>query len=359
MGSLGDGDSPVFVDSGTLGSTVKDGAEHTVRLVYTNENPTRLAAFMDGVLIANATLSEQADEILNSRFSYFGFTGSTSWLQTADIHITSLNMLQQPPETELAQGFGFKVTNGQPLTYLLQYIDTCQQVVTPPATANITAKLDFEDETNGQDIVLEPELVQRTSQGFEITFFIPQRVEGAWTVDVVVDGIQARGTPAVSGLFTENEQPPLLPTWGLGVLIGLIAMVALVLIYSVNRLYRYRKKLKENEDDINAGKEKRYLDELDREVDYTMNPMLGTLEDMKKKLQENEAELARLRQGLAGTFDESETVESLQEKNRMLREEMKKLKMELQQEEAMNANYRAELGDAAPTKRREFDQTRA
>merc|ERR1712087_102691 len=112
-----------------------------------------------------------------------------------------------------------------------------------------------------------------------------------------------------------------------------ISLLVIAVAYWIHRLQRYKKKLEENKDNIEMGQVAVRIADIDKDINYSMNPLLGTLDEMKEKLAKNEKILAGFNAG--EMMDGNYTIEQLEEENRQLRDEMNKLKKEEQEAEIL------------------------
>lgn len=89
-----------------------------------------------------------------------------------------------------------------------------------------------------------------------------------------------------------------------------------------------------------------------------MNPLLGTLDEMKEKLEKNMKILEKYKTG--ETMDDPNyTIDKLQEENAKLRAEMNRLKKEEQEQEALSNGRRKQKAKKARNKRNTFAQDEA
>mmetsp|Transcript_15291 Transcript_15291/g.29635 ORF Transcript_15291/g.29635 Transcript_15291/m.29635 type:complete len:542 (-) Transcript_15291:103-1728(-) len=330
----------------------------------------------DQVQVISTTI-ESLEDILDSRYGYMGFGGSVVSLgsTTGSMNITSLDVIALPSDTFIESDLGETINWGLTYIFTLARRNSCGETIdfdevatneTYPIWANLTNMnyvtannlTDTSDYTLNSDYY-EPVSITYNDGMLDIRFDLPNQVSADWQLSVEYNGVPAANMPYDGAVYTkEPSGGKSLPTWGLALLIVLIVLIVLGLIYAVWRLKRYRNKLKENEENIEAGKEKARLDALDHEVEYSVNPMLGTPEEMKRKLAENERELERLRNGKDSRFDDARTIEDLQKQNAALREEMNKLKREAQQEEALKTTYTT-MQAPAKSDRKEYGPGRA
>lgn len=382
QGVLDNDEEPITISYANLTQSIKTQKEITVRVVYTANNGYLSVELKYGTgnyqLVLN-DLVNSVEDLWGSRYAWFGFTASTSWDNTVDIDVKSFEILQQPSDNAIKEKLPRETSFGDFLILTVLILDTCQQVVdTLPIKltqnggieSNINATLTLQlpenltaFERRQAERIIPGEIIGFGSKLGEIRlqFEMPANVIGDWDLEVLVQGVPSEGLPLLGAISTIPPQPPLLPAWGLGLLLTIVLLLLGSMMYALRRLYRYRQKLKENEENINAGKEKTYLDELDRQVDYKINPLMGSLEDMKKRLEENRAELARLQAGKGIMEDEKYTIEQLQAQNEELRKEMNRLKVEEQKNDAENANFAAQNKTNIDKKQQkvEFSQTQS
>jgi len=369
------------------GIDLNDGQKHVARILYNlngeNGGP-EIEVYVDDTFVGKTDVQDATTNLWRgSPYAWVGFSASTpaEVADSADITVHDLALFQQPAAFNIVTDLGIDVDFGRSILIELETVDSCLERVAadpviiasvsdPNVTSLIDAKLIKQTDTPpaqpvvGNDFLVPGSIIyDETNQVFAIRFDLPNLVKATWdlNITITVDGVEILATKAPFVGAIESVEPIQeggLPTWGLALLIAIICIIILALIYSIVRLRRYKKKLEENAEDIEAGKEKHMLDILDRTVEYKMNPMLGSLEDMKAKLRENERELEKLKQGNGG-YDDDYTIESLQKQNAELRAEMNNLKKKAQQEEAVSTNYRPNLGPAEKTPRRQFGQERA
>lgn len=370
QGVLADGDTPVPVAEAPLAATTIATASLVTAQVVYSQKDQEVTVLINGDVIVAGPVGDVETEIFGSKQGWFGFAASTFEDLTADVEIFNFRLDQQPSSTAITTPLAQTVDFGDSVVFTLVNRNNCQQPVAFAPGAVVVANLtndnqvalggivNEEDKVEGRDFFL-PTLSTNVAGAIEMRFDLPFRVETSWTLQVEVDGVGTNGTPLGSAVISKEPEPDTgLPTYGLALLITIIALIVIGLIYAVVRLRRYRKKLRENALDIDAGKEKYKLDQLDNDMSYNINPMLGSLDEMKKKLADNEKELSRLRSGKSNLYDDDYTIEKLQEQNSKLRDEMNKLKKEVQQDEALNTNYSGQV-EGSKNVKKQFEQSRA
>ncbi|CAK9015646.1 Lectin_legB domain-containing protein, partial [Durusdinium trenchii] len=378
----------VEIATGPIVTDITTGGRHTLRVTYTADDHV-VTVRLDGNVLASGDITTTSgnavtslEDLLDSRFGFFGFSASTTATAVSDTFVYDFTLRVQPSEYTVATALGNVVDWGRTVNFVLIKRDSCQEPEFLPdglqndIYANLTFPDVFDETVDPRSIVpedldegfdfLAPTAVTYNSVtgSYLVSFTLPLLVEGPWTLQVGINtgtaNVSAANTPFVGAVITEEPEPPSgIPAWGLSLLITIIVLIVLGLMYAVVRLRRYRQKLRENADDIDAGKEKHHLDQLDQEVDYSMNPMLGTLDEMKKKLAENEKELERLRSGKSNLYDDDTTIASLQEQNQQLREEMNAIKVGAGRQEADKVNFGEGVTASKPTEKKQFEQRRA
>lgn len=325
-----------------------DGNEHTVRVIYGGRAlgvESKLKVVLDNTnTVFEITVGDLSSSTLfDDRFAYFGFTASTSWRETADIDILQWKT-EMAPSDSAVQGYNpqtpMQLTFGQRSVLTLHLRDTCKRNIgLPSATPNVSSTLfqiPTDPNTDPRDYVyLQGNITNNMDGSFSITYDLPFHL-GYWDLDVVVNGVRSEGMPWMAGIQSVQPPPPegpVFPVWALVLLILLILLIIAVLGYILYRLRRYKKKLAENAEFIEEGKQQAKLDRLEDGVKYQANPMVGTLDDLKEQLKKNEEELARLKALDEYGSQQSFTIESLQKQRNELMEEMNRLKKEEQEEE--------------------------
>lgn len=241
-------------------------------------------------------------------------------------------------------------------------IDTANIVIN-----NIDASLQLQVDSTVDErdyTILKPNItyVRKSNNkvsSFIIKFKIPDNIIGNWDLNVLVDEIPSRGMPWINAVTSREPTPPAatLPIWAFVLLLLLVLLIIGTISFVLYRLYRYRQKLKLNQEYIEAGKKQAELDALENNMVYKMNPMLGTLEDLKAQLEKNERELAELRKRGEGGVDQTHIINQLQVKRDGLVDEMNRLKKEKQQKEAVNIKSNNVVNKK--TQRKKFGQQMA
>jgi hypothetical protein len=301
----------------------------------------KLSVTLNDQLLFTETVGDLAASLFDGRFAYFGFTASTSYLQTASIFVNSWDMIVMPSDSEvlhLNPTTPFSFPFGTTAAFVVQRLTSCQTDVTINDHANITATLS-QELTSGFNInqlyTLNGNVTNNLDGTYTVTFNLPNFIIATWDLSILVNDVEPTGLPYIGGVLSTKPVPSggSLPIWALILLLVLILLIILVLSYVVYRLYRYRKKLRENAEFIEAGKKQAELDRLEDGTSYVANPMVGTIDDLKTQLSKNEEELEQLRRrGMLGD-DQNFTIEQLQKQRDALLEEMNRLKREEQEEE--------------------------
>lgn len=329
-----------------------------------------VVVFLNGAEVARGDFGNLQDVLFGSRFAYIGFSSSTSQsASTANTIVSSLKLDLQPANYQVTTKLGVDVVWGRTFSVGVSKADSCQIPIATSELASITAVLELTERDgdefyNGGGGARITEVGVPTfdavSEQFVVQFDLPFNIPGKWKLTMEVNDVSIDGSPIDNAVISvPPDADGGIPTWGLALLISLVALIVLGLAYVVLRLRRYRKKLAENKEDIEAGKEKHHLDNLERGVEFKMNPLMGSLDDMRAQLRKNEEELNRLRNGKASQFDDAYTVDQLQAQNADLRNEMNKLKKEAQQNEALGTSFGARIEPKKGGARKQFDQERA
>lgn len=300
--------------------------------------------------LANATFGNLTQVLYGDRHGFFGFSSSaTQGVAQTNVLVNTLKMDVQPPSSIVTTPLGGELVFGRTFEVRVSETNSCLEPVSTDELTNVSAVLTLVSREGdeiynngvGERVTVDPTVTYVSANGlFNLAFDLPPNIPGVWQLDVALNEVPVDGSPfetAVTSVAPPNDNA--IPTWGLALLITLVVLIVLGLIYVVIRLRRYRKKLAENKEDIEAGKEKHHLDNLERGVEFKMNPLMGSLDEMRAQLKKNEEELARLRNGKASLFDDQYTVEQLQQQNAELRDEMNKLKREAQQGEADKMSF--------------------
>jgi len=338
--------NPVAIPSSTASvSNLNDGQIHTLVVTYGGRlfgANSKLRVRLDSTDLFDVTVGDlTTPSFFDGRFAYFGFTASTSWTETADIDITSWKTELMPSDS-IVDGFvvnkTINIDFGTVATFKVIRQNSCRQPTGVDDNSTVVATLS-QQPTEGVDpldlIKMNGNVTNNGDGTYTVTFNMPEFVIAKWDLDVVVAGVQAEGMPWIGSLASAKPIPAGsgLPIWALVLLLLLILLIILVLSYVVYRLYRYRKKLQQNAEFIEAGKKQAELDRLEDGTSYVANPMVGTIDDLKTQLAKNEEELERLRRRGALGEDQNFTIEQLQKQRDALLEEMNRLKREDQEEE--------------------------
>lgn len=354
---------PAAVNVGNLA----DGTEWTVTVVYqgrlfgassklrVNLTPsTGPTQQLFDVAVGNLETT-----VFNDRFAYFGFTASTSWTNTANIDITSWRTDLMPSDSyvrDLDPNAPFRVEFGTVASFKVARRTSCKQDLGQNDGANVSSTL-IQQPLPGQDPLDAFKFIGNVTNNLDgtytITYNMPPQVQAVWDLDIVANGVRAEGMPYSGGVVSFKPSPGSggLPIWALILLLLLILLIILVLSYVVYRLYRYRKKLQQNAEFIEAGRKQAELDRLEDGVSYSANKMVGTIDDLKSQLTKNEEELERLRKRGALGEDQNFTIEQLQKQRDALLEEMNRLKREEQEEELKRTKATETFGSGGRAKK--------
>ena len=336
-----------------------DGSVHNLQVTYGGsalQSSATIIVALNGTVQVTAQVGD-LETLFGSRFAWFGFTASTSWSQTATMDVLDWAVVIQPsniivkeyeantPPTPLQAVYGTEAT------FTVQQRNTCGTVLqtTPPPSDNVTATLTEQIPPGttvlpSEIVVLVPNVTLNTDGSWSLVFALPLGYIGVFNLDVSVSGVEAEGMPWAGAVLTYRPPPQLggLPIWALVLLVLLTLLLIIVISYVVYRLNRYRRKLRENAEFIDAGKKQAALDRLEDGTTYVQNPMVGTMDDLKTQLEKNQAELDLLRKRGAAGEDQNYTVEQLQKQRDDLMSEMNRLKREAQVagvEETTRADY--------------------
>jgi len=356
----------------TLSTPINNGDTFSATMLYLadlNEVQFRI----DNTQVVAATGIDLLELFDNDRFGFLGVSTSVTGAQiTADVAVESISLELQPSDTVLVSS-KVETIFGRQVVLSVSSRDSCQVVIDsePELADNVEAELRFAGSVDG---VFEPPAQEQLGRDFlqptaivfnnatkrvDIVFDMPNSIEGVWDFSVSVNDVVPDLIPCEACVVTISpDVEDGIPIFGLALLIVLIILIILGLIYAVIRLRRYRRKLAENQADILAGKEKHHLDMLERDVQFNMNPLMGSLDEMRARLAQNEAELERLRAGRGERYDDEHTIGKLHEQNAALRDEMNKLKREAQQNDALNTTFRKPVGPAPTSKRKEYQPSR-
>jgi hypothetical protein len=334
-----------------LAASLANGFNHTLTVVYAGRSVSfpNISVSLDGVQVFNVQAGN-LETLFSSRFAYFGFTASTSWDQTATINIAAWSVSLQPTDVAVqeyatANAGTIKLVYGTKATFVVQRRNTCKlPLAIADPTANVSAWLFEQPQTQilyAEDYVyLKPNITDRNDGTWLLEFALPTGYLGKFDLDVNVSGVRAESMPWINSIETVKPPPQQgegLPIWALVLLILLTLLLIIVISYVVYRLHRYRKKLRENEEFIKAGKKQAELDKLEDGTSYVANPMVGTVDDLKAQLEKNNAELERLRKRGELGEDQDYTIAQLQKQRDDLLEDMNRLKREEQERGVENA----------------------
>jgi hypothetical protein len=347
-------------------ANMSDGLVHTVTVSYGGRllgGAATVRAMLDNVLLFETTVGDLETQLFGSRFAWFGFSASTSWTETAQIDILSWDVKIQPSDSAINE---YSVTPlrfpyGTTATALVILRDSCKNRVSigPSTPPTIVATL-MQEAPNGTDpadyVILSANISDMHDGSYQLSFNLPPKWQGKYDLDVSVGGVRADSMPWIGGIVAFKPDPPgsSLPLWGLILLLLLVLLIILVLSYIVYRLHRYRKKLKENEEFIEAGKKQAELDRLEDGLSYAANPLVGTVDDLKTQLTKNEDELARLRGRHQVGEDQDFTIQQLQAQRDNLMQEMNRLKREEQEAQANQQTQSNLTGGPGGKSRKEF-----
>lgn len=343
--------------------------------VFYLEDLNTIAVFAGNTELINATLTgfTNVESHFGSRFGTFGFTASNGFepVDAGTVKVSSFSLDKfiseiRPSVAESVQ-FPRKVVLGKQTVIDIVVVDSCNLPSASRASElnitadKITAFLQAQT-ANGPFNLFAESIVNSAPGTFSAIFLMPTNILATWTLfaDVASSSgaVEMQGVPIIGAVSTVNEIAPGLPLYALILLISLLAILVLAMVYVIRRLYRYRLKLKQNEEDIGFGKEKRRMDQLEQAVTYTMNPLMGTLEDMERKLAANQKILQDLRKGDTMVENVDAMVADLKKQNQELRKQLKDLKIKEQKADALKnrRSIRKYRGKAA---KQEFSQEKA
>eukprot|EP00924_Labyrinthula_sp_SR-Ha-C_P013475 augustus_masked-scaffold_5-processed-gene-3.35-mRNA-1 protein AED:1.00 eAED:1.00 QI:0/-1/0/0/-1/1/1/0/539 len=322
----------------------------------------------DRTLVGNLTSS--LEEILGSKFGTLGFTASNSANNPATILIRQLVFSQMNSGTRLitpAQS-AQPVTAGRQVTFTLVFSDSCNnqlsaedaELLQVNVTSDVVATLTEQVDENPEILTTVP--VKQDDGTIALTFVTPQGIFALWDLNIEVQGVLAQEMPFAGAVDTQEVNEGGLSQQGIILLVCLIAVLIVVTVYMVRRLDYFRKKLKEHEEDIDYGRVKEEVDEIEKTISYQTNPMIAPLDEMKDKLARNMRILEDLRSGQDNAMDSNYTVDQLVAENEKLRAEMNRLKKEEQLREAANRSAtqgRKKFNAGGGNVKRDFDQERA
>ena len=344
--------------------------------VYYLKDENSVAVFSGEVELARATLTGFTDveTHFGGRFGTFGFTSSNGFnaVDAGRVKVNSFTLSkfisEIRPSTNEAANFPTKVVVGKTTVIDIVVVDNCNEPSSTRATElnvtadKITAFLRADTENGIFDV--QANGVRSSGPGtFTASFLMPKGILASWTLFAEVDSpsgaVEMQGVPLAGVVETITGVAPALPLYALILLISLLVILVLAMAYVIKRLYRYRIKLKENDENIKFGQEKEKIDKLEETVTYTMNPLMGTLEEMEEKLAANQKILEDLRKGDTEIGNMDEMIAQLKKQNKELRKELKKLKISEQKNDAMSnrASIRKYIRRGAP--KQEFTQEKA
>lgn len=346
-------------------ASLANGNEHTLVVTYAGRlfgAGARLKVTLNGAQMFDVVVGDlTAANFFNGRFAFFGFTASTSWIQTASIDITGWKTELVPSDSaveNLDPLKPFQIEFGTVATFTVIRRNSCKARVTTNDNAVVVATLK-QQPLQGQDPLdafnFQGNVTNNNDGSYTVTFGLPAGLVAKWDLDILANNVRVEGMPYVGGVESFRPLPGLggLPIWALVLILLIILLIILVLSYVVYRLYRYRKKLQQNAEFIEAGRKQAELDRLEDGVAYTANRMVGTIDDLKDQLGKNEEELERLRKRGALGEDQNFTIEQLQKQRDALLEEMNRLKRE-EQEDELKRSKNTEMFNAGGRGKKEF-----
>lgn len=338
---------------------------HTVVVSYGGRllaSQARLRVTLNGINVFDNLVGDlSATNLLNGRFAYFGFTASTSYTQTVQTLIRTWNTIIQPSDfaiTQYSANGPYQVVYGSYFELLMIRRNSCKARLFTSVSLNVTATI-FQQYAPGTDpldyVIVAGNVSDNGDGSYRIGFQFPSFYQGLWNLNVTANGVSPDSIPWVGGIQSYKPVPLFggLPIWALVLLLLIILLIIILLSYVTYRLYRYRKKLRENKEFIEAGKIQAELDRLEDGTSYSANPMVGTLDDLKKQLKKNEEELERLRKrGMLGE-DQNFTIQQLQKQRDNLVDEMNRLKRQ-EQESELGAATASSTTQAGTRVKKEF-----
>ena len=324
---------------------------HVFYLAFENKILVFTGSNADIPLIeVNMTGFTNIQEHFGSRFGTFGFSSSNGnkAVDAGSIKVKGFSLRKFISEIRLSEellvSLPIAVGLGKQVRIDIVVVDECNMASSSKAAQlNITIEsvlAHLEAFTLDGLSRIEPISTFETGGTFSLVFLMPPNVATDWTLHASVQTpsglVNVQGAPLQGAVRTVNPPPAGLPQWVVILLASVMAVFTLIIIMSLARLYRYRKKLKESAELIGYGKEKAKIDELDRAVKYTMSPLMGTLEELEAKLAANKVRLEALKKG-DYVKDISGTVAQMKKGNAALRKELSRLKIKEQRlEERLN-----------------------
>eukprot|EP00510_Aplanochytrium_minuta_P008905 CAMPEP_0184045102 /NCGR_PEP_ID=MMETSP0956-20121227/699_1 /TAXON_ID=627963 /ORGANISM="Aplanochytrium sp, Strain PBS07" /LENGTH=314 /DNA_ID=CAMNT_0026336307 /DNA_START=23 /DNA_END=967 /DNA_ORIENTATION=- len=291
---------------------------------------------INGILVHNETVSTDLRTLWGDDFAYFGITASSSFGSGTDIDVRGFRVDQQLSAVEITQGLSQKVTVGSRISFTLSIVDTCGDILTYDESRAVIENASFIEASLTSDvnpsIVLEAILVEDLLNArYSIQFDLPETTLGLDVRSRVQWGYSS--SEQSSFRCSSFRIAPCKNSY-----CCIISILVLAIAYWIRRLYRFKKKLDENKDNIEAGIVVRKINKIEEDMTFTMSPLLGTLEEMQERLDKNLELLARYKRG--EMFDSEYTITQLKERNEKLRAEMNRLKKEEQEKAALYSNSR-------------------
>lgn len=343
-------------ESNLFGNSGGD-ATVNVRIDYL-EDDNVVEIFINGDSVLAASGVVLADLLTqDGKFAFFGFTASNaesaaiSTLVPLELRIENLDIVQfnsgfrMRPEDLVPKIIDF----GQVVTLGFLVVDSCNE---PNSNAPEISQSDVSafltEASTGER--LEFQNFQQNGPEIFLTFPTLANVVTTYELEIKVDGVLVQQNPLPDIVVAEVPEQGGLSALGIGLLIALIAILAIAIVFIARGWYKYRSKLVEYAEDIEIGKVKEELDGIDKEVEYVMNPMVAPLDKLKERLAINEKRIKDLKASQQEAIDSDYTVEQLQEENKELRAEMAELKKQQEYENAGNRQSTA-------FEKRVFDKT--
>lgn len=305
------------------------------------------------------------EELFGNKFAFLGFSGSsTGAIDVATLDILDLDLDLQPSDSRLVSEQAITVEFAESITVLFVVVDSCNDPLSEEeidaqniTESDIVASFSSDD----QDGPLDADIIQRLSNGtFAMTFTAPS-IETVWSLNVVFRDIVSQNMPLDGFLLTVPPSGFQLDPLGIGLLSLLIIVLVLFVVIMVRRLDRYRKQLNKHAEDIEYGRTKEQIDDINKNIAYTMNPMIAPLEELKARVSANTKLISDLRKQKENQKDPEAEIAALQEENEQLRKQMKIQKEEAEKNRAANrlSTIFTKLNRRGKDGRKDFDQNQA
>lgn len=299
-------------------------------------------------------------------FSFVGLTGSSleiagSALEAVDLEFTNidLTLMNSQFRLESLNPISTDAANGDLVVFKLEFVDSCgtnlNAIPDGVVLEDITAILIPNDNANQELKPLENGTFVDPNDPSKIVITIPtpENLEETWTLDVLVGDVRVQRMPVENFVTSEVGEAGGLSRAALFILIAVI--VALVLIVGViaRQGKKNRDNLKKHKTNIAWGEAKEETKRIDKEVTLQMSPLMLPLEEINKKLAENEALLNKLRDKNGNFVDSDKKVKDLKEKNEALRAQVAELKKKNEYADAVGDGGKESGGSGRFRKKKE------